>query len=152
MSFSFGKNFRISIFGQSHSKEIGVVIDGLKAGYRINYSLIKENLMRRRPGKNSISSPRKENDEFEIVSGEVDGISCEAPLCIKIKNKDQKSSDYDNIIDRPRPSHADYPAFIKYNSHNDIRGGGSFSGRMTAPLVIAGSIAEDILREKYKNI
>lgn len=76
MSFSFGKNFRISIFGQSHSKEIGVVIDGLKAGYRINYSLIKENLMRRRPGKNSISSPRKENDEFEIVSGEVDGISC----------------------------------------------------------------------------
>ena len=148
MSFSFGKNFRISIFGQSHSKEIGVVIDGLKAGYRINYSLIKENLMRRRPGKNSISSPRKEDDEFEIVSGEVGGISCEAPLCIRIKNKDQRSFDYDNIIDRPRPSHADYPAFIKYNSHNDIRGGGSFSGRMTAPIVIAGSIAQDILREK----
>ncbi|MBS6611146.1 MULTISPECIES: chorismate synthase [Peptoniphilus] len=148
MSYSFGNNFKITLFGQSHSKEIGIVIDGVKTGYKINYDLIEKNLDRRRPGKNKFSTSRKELDEFKIVSGEVDGITCGAPLSIIIKNKDQKSEDYENLKDHPRPSHADYPAYVKYNGYNDIRGGGQFSGRMTAPIVIAGSIAEDLLLKR----
>lgn len=148
MSYSFGKNFKITIFGQSHSKEIGVVVDGIKAGYKINHDLISKNLYRRRPGKNKYSTSRKEQDIYKIISGEVDGITCGAPLCAIIENKDQKSLDYEELKDKPRPSHADYPAFVKYNGFNDIRGGGQFSGRMTAPITIAGSIAEDILAKK----
>lgn len=145
MSYSFGKNFKVTLFGQSHSEEIGIVIDGISAGYKINKDLIRKNLERRRPGKNKFSTARKEDDDFKIVSGEVEGITCGAPLCALIENKDQKSRDYDNLKDRPRPSHADYPAYVKFKGFNDIRGGGQFSGRMTAPIVIAGSIAEDLL-------
>lgn len=148
MSYSFGKNYKITVFGQSHSEEIGVVIDGIEAGYKINFNLIDKNLDRRRPGKNKYTTSRKELDSFKIVSGEVDGITCGAPICAVIKNKDQKSLDYKNLRDKPRPSHADYPAFVKYNGYNDIRGGGQFSGRMTAPMTIAGSIAEDLLLKK----
>ena len=145
MSYSFGKNFKVSLFGQSHSEEIGIVIDGISAGYKINKDLIRKNLERRRPGKNKFSTARKEDDDFKIVSGEVEGITCGAPICAIIENKDQKSRDYDNLKGRPRPSHADYPAYVKFKGFNDIRGGGQFSGRMTAPIVIAGSIAEDLL-------
>lgn len=148
MSYSFGKNFKVTLFGQSHSKDIGIVIDGIKAGYKINRELIDKNLERRRPGKNEFSTSRQEKDAYKIISGEVDGITCGAPLCAIIENRDQRSKDYDSLRDLPRPSHADYPAYIKYNSYNDIRGGGQFSGRMTAPLVIAGSIAEDILNKR----
>ena len=148
MSYSFGKNYKVTLFGQSHSKEIGVIIDGIKAGYKINRDLIAKNLDRRRPGRNEFSTPRKEEDYYELVSGEVDDITCGAPICAIIKNKDQRSKDYDNLRDMPRPSHADYPARVKYSSNNDIRGGGQFSGRMTAPLVIGGSIAEDLLMER----
>ena len=148
MSYSFGKNFKVTLFGQSHSEEIGIVIDGISAGYKINKDLIRKNLERRRPGKNKFSTARKEDDDFKIVSGEVEGITCGAPLCALIENKDQKSRDYDNLKDRPRPSHADYPAYVKFKGFNDIRGGGQFSGRMTAPIVIAGSIAEDLLLKK----
>lgn len=145
MSYSFGKNFKVTLFGQSHSQDLGIIIDGISAGYKINKDLIRKNLDRRRPGKNKFSTARKEDDDFKIVSGEVDGITCGAPICAIIENKDQKSKDYDNLKDRPRPSHADYPAFVKFKGFNDIRGGGQFSGRMTAPIVIAGSIAEDLL-------
>lgn len=145
MSYSFGKNFKVTLFGQSHSQEIGIIIDGISAGYKINKDLIRKNLDRRRPGKNKFSTARKEDDDFKIVSGEVDGVTCGAPLCAIIENKDQRSKDYDNLKDRPRPSHADYPAYVKFKGFNDIRGGGQFSGRMTAPIVIAGSIAEDLL-------
>lgn len=145
MSYSFGKNFKVSLFGQSHSEEIGIVIDGISAGYKINKDLMRKNLERRRPGKNKFSTARKEDDDFKIVSGEVEGITCGAPICAIIENKDQKSRDYDNLKGRPRPSHADYPAYVKFKGFNDIRGGGQFSGRMTAPIVIAGSIAEDLL-------
>ena len=148
MSYSFGKNFKVTLFGQSHSEEIGIVIDGISAGYKINKDLIRKNLERRRPGKNKFSTARKEDDDFKIVSGEVEGITCGAPLCALIENKDQRSKDYDNLKDRPRPSHADYPAYVKFKGFNDIRGGGQFSGRMTAPIVIAGSIAEDLLLKK----
>lgn len=145
MSYSFGKNFKVTLFGQSHSGDLGIVIDGISAGYKINKDLIRKNLERRRPGKNKFSTARKEDDDFKIVSGEVDDITCGAPICAIIENKDQKSRDYDNLKDRPRPSHADYPAYVKFKGFNDIRGGGQFSGRMTAPIVIAGSIAEDLL-------
>ena len=145
MSYSFGKNFKVTLFGQSHSEDLGIVIDGISAGYKINKDLIRKNLERRRPGKIKFSTARKEDDDFKIVSGEVDGITCGAPICAIIENKDQKSRDYDNLKDRPRPSHADYPAYVKFKGFNDIRGGGQFSGRMTAPIVIAGSIAEDLL-------
>lgn len=148
MSYSFGKNYKVTLFGQSHSKEIGLVIDGIKAGYKINEDLIAKNLERRRPGRNEFSTPRKEKDLYQLVSGEVDGLTCGAPLCAIIKNKDQRSRDYENLKDKPRPSHADYPAFVKFYSHNDIRGGGQFSGRMTAPIVIGGSIAEDLLNQR----
>ena len=148
MSYSFGKNFKVTLFGQSHSEEIGIVIDGISAGYKINKDLIRKNLERRRPGKNKFSTARKEDDDFKIVSGEVEGITCGAPLCALIENKDQRSKDYDNLKDRPRPSHADYPAYVKFKGFNDIRGGGQFSGRMTAPIVIAGSIAEDLLLKR----
>lgn len=148
MSYSFGKNFKVTLFGQSHSSEIGLVIDGIEAGYKINRNLIAKNLNRRRPGRNEFSTPRKEEDSYELVSGEVDDITCGAPLCAIIKNKDQRSMDYENLRDIPRPSHADYPAYVKFASHNDIRGGGQFSGRMTAPLVIGGSIAEDLLMKR----
>lgn len=148
MSYSFGKNYKVSLFGQSHSKEIGLIIDGIEAGYEINRDLIAKNLERRRPGRNEYSTSRKEKDLYELVSGEVDGITCGAPLCAIIKNKDQRSRDYDNLRDKPRPSHADYPAFVKFSSYNDIRGGGQFSGRMTAPIVIGGSIAEDLLNKR----
>ena len=148
MSYSFGKNFKVTLFGQSHSEEIGIVIDGISAGYKINKDLIRKNLERRRPGKNKFSTARKEDDDFKIVSGEVEGITCGAPLCALIENKDQRSKDYDNLKDRPRPSHADYPAYVKFKGFNDIRGGGQFSGRITAPIVIAGSIAEDLLLKK----
>lgn len=145
MSYSFGKNFKVTLFGQSHSQEIGIIIDGISAGYKINKDLIRKNLDRRRPGKNKFSTARKEDDDFKIVSGEVDGLTCGAPICAIIENKNKRSKDYDNLKDRPRPSHADYPAYVKFNGFNDIRGGGQFSGRMTAPIVIAGSIAEDLL-------
>lgn len=148
MSYSFGKNFKVTLFGQSHSEDLGIVIDGISAGYKINKDLIRKNLERRRPGKNKFSTARKEDDDFKIVSGEVEGITCGAQLCALIENKDQRSKDYDNLKDRPRPSHADYPAYVKFKGFNDIRGGGQFSGRMTAPIVIAGSIAEDLLLKR----
>ena len=148
MSYSFGKNFKVTLFGQSHSEEIGVIIDGISAGYKINKDLIRKNLDRRRPGKNKFSTARKEDDDFKIVSGEVDGLTCGTPICAIIENKDQRSRDYDNLKDRPRPSHADYPAYVKFKGFNDMRGGGQFSGRMTAPIVIAGSIAEDLLLKR----
>ena len=148
MSYSFGKNFKVTLFGQSHSEGLGIVIEGISAGYKINKDLIRKNLDRRRPGKNKFSTARKEDDDFKIVSGEVEGITCGAPLCLVIENKDMKSRDYDNLKDRPRPSHADYLAYVKFKGFNDIRGGGQFSGRMTAPIVIAGSIAEDLLLKR----
>lgn len=148
MSYSLGDKFKVTVFGQSHSQEMGVVIDGLPAGIFIDKSFIKEELNRRRPGKNAYSTSRNEKDEFKLVSGIVDGYSCGAPICGIIENNDNRSKDYSNIKDSPRPSHADYPAFKKYNGYNDIKGGGQFSGRLTAPLTIAGAISKDILKKE----
>ena len=148
MSFSYGKNIKISIFGQSHSTSMGVVIEGLPAGERIDAEKLQQFLNRRAPGRNSYSTQRKEADIPEFVSGLVDGITNGAPICAVIQNTDTRSKDYSKIADIPRPGHADFPAYIKHNGNNDIRGGGQFSGRLTAPLCIAGAICKQLLEKQ----
>ncbi len=148
MSCSFGEKFKITIFGQSHSSAIGVVIDNVPAGIKLNEEKIASFMARRAPGQNAYSTARKEADKPEIISGVVDGITCGAPICAIIKNSDQHSKDYSKLKALPRPSHSDYAAYIKHNGFNDIRGGGNFSGRMTAPMCFAGAIAMQILEEK----
>lgn len=148
MSPVFGEKIKISVFGQSHSEAIGVVIDGLPAGLDINFDLLAEFMARRAPGQNSYSTPRKEADKVKVLSGVVNNKTCGAPLCAIIENTNTRSQDYDNLLEVPRPSHSDYAAHVKYNGFNDIRGGGHFSGRLTAPLCIAGGIAKQILAEK----
>ena len=154
----YGNNLKISIFGQSHSAAIGVSIDGLPAGLTIDFDELQSFLQRRRPGTAAFSTKRQEADVPEFLSGLVDcsvhaggvhaGITCGAPLAAIIRNTDTRSSDYEEIKDVPRPSHADYTAFIKYGENRDVRGGGSFSGRMTAPLCIAGGICLQLLQQK----
>lgn len=148
MSSEFGKLLRVSVFGQSHGKAIGVNIDGLPAGEAIDPEELYAFLSRRRPGKDALSTVRKEKDLPVFLSGLEDGVTCGAPLCAIIENSDQHSSDYKNLTDLPRPSHADYTAAVKWNGHADMRGGGHFSGRLTAPLCIAGGIARQILARR----
>ena len=148
MPSTYGQNIRISIFGQSHSEAIGIVIDGLPAGHRIDIEQLQTFLERRAPGRDEHSTQRKEPDIPEFLSGIVDGATCGAPLCAVIRNHDIRSQDYNNLRDFPRPGHADYTAHIKYSGNHDIRGGGHFSGRLTAPLCIAGGICQQILESK----
>lgn len=148
MSCSFGEKFRITVFGQSHSEAIGVVIDGIPAGIKLDTEKIGKFMSRRAPGNNAYSTKRKEDDIPSIISGVVDGITCGAPLCAVIKNNDQHSKDYSKLKNLPRPSHSDFAAYVKHNGFNDIRGGGNFSGRMTAPICFAGAVAMQILEEK----
>ncbi len=148
MSSTFGKNIKISIWGQSHSAAIGVTVDGLPAGFKIDENKLGEFLARRAPGQGKHTTSRKEADTPEILSGVVDGVTCGAPLSALIRNTDCRSGDYSNIADIPRPGHADYTAQIKYSGYQDVRGGGHFSGRLTAPLCIAGGICLQILEEK----
>lgn len=148
MSCSFGTNIKITIFGQSHSQAIGVVIDGIPAGIELDQDKIYMFMQRRAPGNSDISTPRKEEDFPNIVSGVVDNITCGAPICAIIENKNVKSGDYDKFKEIPRPSHADFSAYMKHSGFNDIRGGGNFSGRLTAPLCFAGAVCIQILEEK----
>lgn len=148
MSSNFGHNIKISIFGQSHSEAIGVCIDGLPPAEEIDLNEVISFMSRRAPGKNQFSTQRREADLPEILSGLKNGKTCGAPLCAIIKNSNTRSGDYNNLIDIPRPSHADYPAHVKYKGANDIAGGGHFSGRLTAPLCFAGAIAKQILAKK----
>ena len=147
MSSMTGDKIKISVFGQSHSKGIGVVIDGLPAGKKIDMEKVLKFMDRRAPGKDLLSTQRKESDTPEIVSGLVNDVTCGAPLCMVIYNENQNSTDYNNIIDTPRPSHADYSAYVKYNGFNDVSGGGHFSGRLTAPLCFAGAVCMQILED-----
>ncbi len=148
MASIFGKNVKISIFGQSHSAAIGVVIDGLPAGIKLDQEKLQSFLDRRAPGQSRYTTARKEGDRPEFLSGLVDGTTCGAPLAAVIRNTNTRSSDYDNIRDVPRPGHADYTAHIKYGGFEDVSGGGHFSGRLTAPLCVAGGIALQILEQK----
>ena len=148
MASVFGKKIKISIFGQSHSAAIGIVVDGLPAGHRVDFEKLRAFLERRAPGRNEYSTQRSEPDEPEFLSGLIDGVTCGAPLCAVIHNRDARPKEYADICDIPRPSHADYTAHIKYSGHNDIRGGGHFSGRLTASLCIAGGICLQILERE----
>ena len=148
MSCNFGNNIKITIFGQSHSEAIGVVIDGLPAGFKIDTEKTAAFMARRAPGRNDLSTPRKEADEVKILSGVVDNVTCGAPLCAVIENTNTRSGDYDKLRLLPRPSHSDFAAMMKYNGFNDIRGGGNFSGRLTAPLCFAGAVCMQMLEEK----
>ena len=148
MSSTFGHSLRISVFGQSHSSAIGVTIDGLPAGLKVDMEEVSAFLARRAPGQGAYATARKESDAPEVLSGLVDGFTCGAPLCAVIHNKDTRSKDYEAMRQLPRPSHADYAAYVKYGQYHDIRGGGHFSGRLTAPLCFAGAVAMQFLRQK----
>ncbi len=147
MKNSFGNNIVITLFGESHGEYIGAVLDGLAPGIRIDREYIEGRLALRRPcGK--ISTARVEGDEFKIISGEFNGFTTGAPLCILIPNTNKRSADYGEAMDIPRPSHADYTAHVKYHGYEDHRGGGHFSGRLTAALVAAGALLGSALETK----
>ncbi len=148
MSSEFGDRIKLSVFGESHGEAIGCVIDGLPSGVKLDMDKIYVDMLRRAPGKDLTSTPRNEKDVPHIISGVIDNVTTGAPLTMIIENTNAKSRDYSNIMTVPRPSHSDYPAYVKYNGCNDIRGGGHFSGRLTAPLVFAGAVAKQILKKK----
>ena len=147
MKNTFGNSISLTIFGESHGKSIGAVIDGIAPGIKIDAEHINKKLMQRQAfGK--ISTARHEADAFEIVSGEFNGYTTGTPLTIIIQNTSTSSKDYTQFVDTPRPSHADYTAELKYHGFQDYRGGGHFSGRLTAALVAAGAILDSALRSK----
>ncbi|MBR5236897.1 MAG: chorismate synthase [Clostridia bacterium] len=147
MASEYGKNLKVSVFGQSHGKAIGVNIDGLPAGETIDEEKLYRFIQRRAPGQNKTSTARKEKDKPVFLSGFEHGKTCGFPLCAIIENADMHSSDYESLKNKPRPGHADYTAYVKYGGTADMRGGGHFSGRLTAPLCIAGGIALQILEK-----
>lgn len=148
MSGMWGSKIKLSIFGESHGNAIGITIDGLPAGFSIDMDKIMMEMARRAPGKSSLSTPRKESDIPEILSGYFEGKTTGTPLCAIIRNSNTKSKDYSKLKDVMRPGHADYTGAVRYKGFNDYRGGGHFSGRITAPLVFAGAICKQILEVK----
>ena len=146
MSSIWGRHFVVDIFGESHGVKIGAVINGMPAGTTLDFSGIRAFLDRRMPGGEAWSTKRLEADDFEIVSGYRHGHATGTPLCVLFHNKAQQSKDYDDITNRP--GHADYTGHVRYDGFNDPRGGGHFSGRLTAPLVFAGAVAQQILAQK----
>lgn len=148
MSSTYGENLKLSIFGQSHGAGIGMTLDGIPAGLRVDLDELQSFLNRRAPGQNNWSTPRKEEDKPEFLAGIVDGYTCGAPIAAVIYNKNTRSGDYNNLKDCPRPGHADYTAQIKYDGYQDAAGGGHFSGRLTAPLCIAGGMCKQWLEER----
>ncbi len=146
MKNTFGTSLQVTVFGESHGKSIGAVIDGLSAGFIVNEDYIREKLSLRRPSS-SISTSRREADEFVIESGVFNSRTTGTPLVIRIPNTDTKSGDYTQFLTVPRPSHADFTAHEKYRGFEDFRGGGHFSGRITAALVAAGAVVMHILEE-----
>ena len=145
MSSTYGENLKLSIFGQSHGPAIGMTLDGIPAGLPVDVDALQQFLNRRAPGQNDWSTPRKEEDQPEFLAGILDGFTCGAPIAAVIHNKNTRSGDYDNLKDCPRPGHADYTAQIKYGGFQDAAGGGHFSGRLTAPLCIAGGLCKQWL-------
>ena len=147
MSSTYGENLKLSIFGQSHGPAIGMTLDGIPAGLHVDSEKLQQFLDRRAPGQNDWSTPRKEADKIEFLAGIVDDYTCGAPIAAIIHNKNTRSGDYDNLKDTPRPGHADYTAQVKYGGFQDAAGGGHFSGRLTAPLCIAGGMCKQWLEE-----
>ena len=148
MGATYKNNLELTIFGESHGKAIGITIGNLPSGIQIDLDEVARDMKRRAPGQNKMSTARKEADQVEILSGLQDGITTGAPLTGVIYNSDQHSKDYSLLKTNMRPGHSDYPAYIKYKGFNDVRGGGHFSGRITAPIVFAGNIAKQILKQK----
>lgn len=141
---SFGRNFRVTIFGESHGEALGVVVDGVRAGLPLSEADFEADLTRRRSGAAG-TTPRREGDVPQIVSGVFDGKATGAPLTVMFRNEDTRSKDYSRLREHPRPSHSDWVASRKFGGHNDYRGGGHFSGRVTVGLVAAGVIAKKML-------
>jgi len=148
MSSVFGNRIKMTIFGESHGLAIGLVIDGLPAGLELDLESINLEMARRAPGHSELSTARKEKDTYIIESGMFSGKTTGMPLCALIPNEDQHSNDYSILKNVMRPGHGDYSGWIKYKGFNDYRGGGSFSGRLTAPLVFMGAVAKQILATK----
>jgi len=147
MSSTYGETLKLSIFGQSHGPAIGMTLDGIPAGLPVDLDKLQAFLNRRAPGQNDWSTPRREEDRPEFLGGVLDGFTCGAPLAAVIHNTNTRSGDYENLKDVPRPGHADYTAQIKYGGFQDAAGGGHFSGRLTAPLCIAGGLCKQWLEE-----
>ena len=148
MSSEFGRNLRVSIFGESHGPAVGVTVNGFPAGEAVDMDALKAFLARRAPGNSPLTTARKEADLPEFLSGIRDGVLTGTPFAAIIRNTNQHSADYSGFEDTPRPSHADYTARVKWKGAADMRGGGHFSGRLTAPLCAAGGIALQILARK----
>ncbi len=148
MSSTWGKKVKLSIFGESHGAGIGVVIDGLPAGEKIDFDEIVIQMARRAPGKDKTSTQRRESDNPEILSGILDGNTTGTPLCAVIRNSDAHSKDYADFKRFPRPGHADFTALSRFGGFSDFSGGGHFSGRLTAPMVFAGAICRQILSRR----
>lgn len=148
MSSTWSSSLSVSIFGQSHSAGIGVVVDGLPAGEAVDLAQLQQFLNRRAPGRQEWSTPRREEDVPEILSGLTEGNTNGAPLAALIRNRNTRSQDYEELRDIPRPGHADFTAQIKYNGFQDVAGGGHFSGRLTAPLCVAGGVCLQLLKRR----
>ena len=148
MSSTYGEKIKISVFGESHGGGIGVVIDGLPAGEAIDFDAVLAQMARRAPGRDKTATPRKESDLPRVLSGMLGDVLTGAPLCAVIENTNTRSQDYGDLLAKPRPGHSDYTAYIKYHGANDIRGGGHFSGRITAPLVFAGAVCRQLLERR----
>ncbi len=147
MKNTIGNCFTLTLFGESHGKAIGAVVDGMPSGIEVNEAFIASQ-MEKRKGINSISTPRREVDEVEILSGVFEGRTTGTPICFMIENADTKSKDYSLVKELARPGHADYTAEMRYDGFQDYRGGGHFSGRLTAPIVAAGALAISMLKSK----
>ena len=148
MSSSYGENIKLTVFGQSHSPAIGMVLDGIPAGEKIDMDELNAFLLRRAPGRNSYSTTRNEKDVPEFLSGLVGDITCGVPIAAIIRNTDTRPDDYSLLKKIPRPGHADFTAQVKYKGYQDSSGGGHFSGRLTAPLCIAGGICKQLLEKE----
>ncbi len=147
MSNSLGHLFRVTSFGESHGRCVGVVVDGCPAGLGISEEDIQVELDRRRPGQSKVTTSRGESDQVEVLSGVFNGFTTGAPICMLVWNRAADSKEYERRRWTPRPGHADYPAHVKYGGFNDYRGGGRFSGRITAGFVMAGAVAKRLLLE-----
>ena len=145
MGSIYGKVLRVAVFGQSHSPAIGVTVDSFPAGHTVDMEMLSAFMSRRAPGRDKYSTARREADIPEFLSGIKNGVTCGAPITAVIRNTDARSGDYDKLSGVPRPSHADYTSTVKYSGHADMSGGGHFSGRLTAPLCVAGALCLSLL-------
>ena len=148
MASNFGNALKVSVFGESHGTAIGMVMEGVPAGEYIDMDRLNAFMARRKPGQSDLTTPRKEADLPKFLSGVQEGYTSGFPVAAIIENSNQHSSDYSNLLVNPRPGHADYTAFLKYGEHRDMRGGGHFSARLTAPVCIAGGIALQMLERR----